>query len=94
MHDGSPVSLSAVSSVLEKIGVNLTEDGMMAHVDRDTPAPPDPIAYLSEHGYALVHTYQPDSRYWTFQGIEAGWLVLVSVALLALTFWLVRRRSV
>ena len=94
MHDGTSVSLSEVSHVLEKIGVTMTEDGIAAHADRGSPAPPDPIAYLSEHGYTLIHTYQPDSRYWTFQWIEAGWLVLVSVALLALTFWLVRRRSV
>ena len=94
MHDGTRVSLSEVSHVLEKVGVTMTEDGIAAHADRGSPAPPDPIAYLSEHGYTLIHTYQPDSRYWTFQWIEAGWLVLVSVALLALTFWLVRRRSV
>ena len=67
---------------------------MSAHVDKGTPAPPDPIAYLSEHGYTLAHTYQPDSRYWTFQWIEAGLLVLVSVALLGLTLWLLRRLSV
>ena len=67
--------------------------GSSAHVDKGGSAPPDPIAYLSEHGYTQVHTYQPDSRYWTFQWIELGWLVLVSVVLLGLTFWLVRRRS-
>jgi hypothetical protein len=94
MRDGTTVSLTEVSSVLEKIGVSMSEDGMTAHVDNGGPAPPDPIAYLSERGYTLVHTYQPDGRYWTFQWIEVGWLVLVSVVLLGLTFWLVRRRSV
>ena len=49
----------------------MTEDGFVAHADKGSPAPPDPIAYLSEHGYTHVHTYQPDSRYWTFQWIEA-----------------------
>jgi hypothetical protein len=94
MHGGRKVGVSEVSSVLEKIGVSMSDNGMSAHVDRGGPAPPDPIAYLSEHGYTLIHTYQPDSRYWPIQWIEAGWLVLVSVALLALTFWLIRRRSV
>jgi hypothetical protein len=89
----APVSISQVSSILAKIGVSMSENGMSAHVDNGSPAPPDPIAYLSEHGYTLVHTYQPDSRYWTFQWIELGWLVLVSVVLLGLTFWLLRRRS-
>ena len=88
------VPVSEVSSVLEKVGVQMTEDGFSAQVEAGSPAPPDPITYLSEHGYTLVHTYQPDSRYWTFQWIELGWLVLVSVALLGLTFWLVRRRSI
>ena len=92
--DGTPVSASEVSSVLEKVGVQMTDDGFSAHADRGSPAPTDPIAYLSEHGYMQVHSYQPDSRYWTFQWIELGWLVLVSVVLLGLTFWLVRRRSI
>ena len=60
----------------------MSEDGFSAHVGKGSPAPPDPIAYLSEHGYTQVHSYQPDSRYWTFQWIELGWLVLVSVVLL------------
>ena len=67
---------------------------MSAHVGKGSPVPPDPIAYLSDHGYSLSHTYQPDSRYWTFQWIEVTWLALLSVALLGLTFWLLRRRSV
>jgi hypothetical protein len=93
MRGGAPVSISEVSSVLEKVGVSMSKDGMSAHVDRGSPAPPDPIAYLSDRGYALIHTYQPDSRYWTLQLIETGCLVLVSVALLGLAFWLVRRSS-
>ena len=71
----------------------MTDDGFSAQVGQGSPPPTDPITYLSEHGYTLVHTYQPDSRYWTFQWIELGWLVLVSVVLLGLTFWLIRRRS-
>jgi hypothetical protein len=90
---GTRVSTSEVSAVLEKVGVQMTDDGFMAQAGPGSSAPPDPIVYLSEHGYLQVYTYQPDSRYWSFQWIELGWLVLVSVALLALTFWLVRRRS-
>ena len=85
--------------MLEKVGVTMSEDGFSAHADKGSAAPPDPIAYLSAHGYTHVHSYQPDSRYGTFQWIELGWLVLVwlvlvSVVLLGLTFWLLRRRSV
>jgi hypothetical protein len=90
---GTPVSLSEVSGVLDKVGVTMSENGFSSHADKGSAAPPDPITYLSQHGYTHVHSYQPDSRYWTFQWIELGWLVLVSVVLLGLTFWLVRRRS-
>jgi hypothetical protein len=94
VRGGTPVSISEVSSVLEKVGVTLSQNGFAAHADAGSAAPPDPLTYLSQQGYALVRSYQPDSRYWTFQGIESGWLLLVSVVLLGLTFWLVRRRSV
>ncbi len=91
---GARVSVSEVSSVLEKVGVQMRQDGFSAHADKGSAAPADPISYLSDHGYLQIHSYQPDSRYWTFQWIELGWLVVVSLALLALTFWLVRRRSI
>ena len=91
---GTPISVSEVSSVLERVGVTMSEDGFSANADKGSTVPVDPIAYLNAHGYSHVHNYQPDSRYWSFQWIEVGWLVLVSVALLGLTFWLVRRRSV
>ena len=90
---GDHVSVAEVSAVLEKVGVQMRDDGFSAHVDKGGPAPTDPIAYLADHGYAQVHAFQPDSRYWPFQWIELGGLVLVSVFLLWLTFWLVRRRS-
>ncbi len=90
---GTPVSVSEVSAVLEKVGVQMNDDGFMAQAGPGSAAPPDPIVYLGEQGYTQVHTYQPDSRYWSFQWIELGWLVLASAALLGLTFWLVRRRS-
>jgi hypothetical protein len=48
--------------------------------------------YLTQHGYKLWTTYQPVSRFWPFQWIEAGWLLALSVLLIAVTVWLVRRR--
>jgi len=36
---------------------------------------------------------QPDSRFWSFQLIEGGWLLAVSVVLIAGTVWLIRRRG-
>ncbi len=92
--NGAPVSASEVSSVLESVGVQMRDDGFSAHVGGGSSAPPDPLVYLSQHGFNQVHSYQPDSRYWTFQWMELSWLVLVSVVLLGLTFWLIRRRSI
>jgi hypothetical protein len=49
--------------------------------------------YLTQHGYTLWTTYQPASRFWPFQWIEGGWLLALSVLLIAGTVWLVRRRA-
>jgi hypothetical protein len=37
--------------------------------------------------------YVPVSRFWPMQFIEAGWLLVLSVLLIAATVWLVRRRA-
>jgi hypothetical protein len=46
-----------------------------------------------QHGYTLWTSYQPASRFWPFQWIEGGWLLALSVLLIAATIWLVRRRA-
>ena len=51
------------------------------------------VQYLIQHGYTLWTTYQPASRFWPFQWIEGGWLLALSVLLIAVTVWLVRRRA-
>ena len=48
---------------------------------------------LSRHGYTQWTSYQPGSRFWPFQWIEGGWLLALSVLLIAVTVWLVRRRA-
>ena len=50
-------------------------------------------AYLTAHHYIQWASYQPESRYWHFQLIEGGWLLALSLILLAATVWLVRRRA-
>ena len=47
----------------------------------------------NQHGYTLWTSYQPVSRFWPFQWIEGGWLLALSVLLIAATVWLVRRRA-
>jgi len=48
---------------------------------------------LAPHGYTQWTSYQPASRFWPFQWIEGGWLLALSVLLLGITIWLVRRRA-
>jgi hypothetical protein len=52
-----------------------------------------PTQCLSQHGYTWWARYQPGSRFWAFQWIEGGWLLALSVLLIAATVWLVRRRA-
>ncbi len=48
---------------------------------------------LARHGYTQWTSYQPVTRFWPFQWIEGGWLLALSVLLIAATVWLVRRRA-
>ena len=51
-----------------------------------------PAQCLSQHGYTMWRAIgrQP---VWPFQWIEGGWLLVLSVLLIAATVWLVRRRA-
>ena len=62
-------------------------DGDMSGALRRTPQ------CFSQHGYTLWTSYQAASRFWPFQWIEGGWLVALSVLLIATIVWLVRRRA-
>lgn len=89
-YGGHRVSDAQVNQVLEAIGVQANGGGFQARVGT---GPVDPIQYLMQHGYTAWSSYQPDSRYWTFQWIEFGWLAGLSLLLLATTLWLVHRRA-
>jgi ABC-2 family transporter protein len=43
-------------------------------------------------GYHLTTVYQPADRYWTFQWMETGIFVGLGLALVAVTYWWLRRR--
>ena len=51
------------------------------------------LHYLTQHGYIQWISYQPGSRFWPFRWIEGGWLLALSVLLIAVTVWLVGRRA-
>ncbi len=44
---------------------------------------------LSVHGFHLLVTYQPASRFWEFQGIEAGIFIVLAAALVAVAYRIV-----
>ena len=89
---GQPASLSMINQTLRPIDVQAVTPGEFQ------PGPAasagiDPARYLIRHGYTQLTTYQPASRFWSFQWIEGGWLVALSLLLIAATVWLVRRRA-
>jgi ABC-type transport system involved in multi-copper enzyme maturation permease subunit len=83
---GKPVSQSVLSRVLQKGGPQLSGKG-------GVPRALSSWQYLVQHGYTQRTTYQPASRFWQFQWIEGGWLLGLSLLLIAATIWLVRRRT-
>lgn len=51
------------------------------------------LSCMQRLGYRQFVTYQPASRYWAFQGIEAGIFVALTAGLLALTYVVLTRRD-
>jgi len=88
-HGAVRVSNADLNQVLQAVGVHVNGGDIAVKPG----APDDPFQYLLQHGYTQWTSYQPDSRYWPFQWIEFGWLVALSLLLLAAAVWLVRRRG-
>jgi hypothetical protein len=86
----SPMMNRIIQSTIEQVAPKTNSDFIPG-----SPDAPFQIAerYLIQHGYTLWTKYQPASRFWPFQWIEGGWLLALSVLLIAATVWLVRRRA-
>ena len=56
------------------------------------PTPGQVMHCFAQHGYVQWVSYHPARRFWAFQWIEGGWLLALSILLIAATVWLVRRR--
>lgn len=93
-RSGRPASLAMVNQTLKAIGLKALGPLSFEPAGPATgTGPVNPGSYLMQHGYSLLIIYQPDSRFWTFQWIEAGWLLGLSLLCFAATVWLVRRRA-
>jgi hypothetical protein len=87
-RNGKPLSQAEVSQILQayhpaahRIGPNTFQTVL------------NPVTYLTQRGYTFWVSYQPASRFWPFQWTEGGWLLGLSLLLIAATIWLVRRRA-
>ncbi len=92
LQNGQPADLAMINQALRPIDVQAVTPELF-QPGPATPVNADPVPYLAKHGFVHLTTYQPADRFWPFQWIEGGWLLLVSLLLLALTVWLVRRRA-
>jgi hypothetical protein len=90
---GTPATLDMINNTLAQVDVR----ALTPELFQPGPATPatlgDPVQYLMQHGYTQLTTYQPVSHFWTFQLIEGGWLLALSLLLIIAAVWLVRRRA-
>jgi ABC-type transport system involved in multi-copper enzyme maturation permease subunit len=88
---GTVLSQSAMNQVINSAWQRLAP--VVNSRSQKEPAYLTVLRYLTKHGYTQWTRYQPASRFWPFQWIEGGWLLALSVLLIAATVWLVRRRA-
>jgi hypothetical protein len=92
IRNGKPATLSMIDGALHPVGVRAVTPEIF-QPGPGTPDNFDPVQYLVQHGFTQLTTYQPATRFWPFQWIEGGWLLALSLLLIATTVWLVRRRA-
>jgi hypothetical protein len=77
---GKPVSSGTIASLLQQLPAGPRAQNALATL-------------LSQHHDTSWFSYQPASRFWSFQLIEGGWLLALSLSLVAATIYVVRRRA-
>jgi ABC-type transport system involved in multi-copper enzyme maturation permease subunit len=58
-----------------------------------TAGPPPLHECLLNHGVLVVQQYQPESRFWLFQGIEAAIFIALALLIVAVAYRLIARKS-
>jgi ABC-type transport system involved in multi-copper enzyme maturation permease subunit len=95
--DGTTLSQSTMNQVINSMFQRMmpvmrsSKEGAIAA--QKLPTNLHVFHYLTQHGYTYWTSYQPGSRFWPVQWIEGGWLLTLSVLLIAATVWLVLRRA-
>jgi ABC-type transport system involved in multi-copper enzyme maturation permease subunit len=87
VRHGHPVSQGLINRLL-------TNAPASAYAKGGTTKSFDTARYFAQHGISQSTTYQPASRFMTFQWIEGGWLLVLSVVLISFSVWIVGRRAV
>lgn len=95
---GHHLSSAEIFNVLQQANVNLGPPpggpATTAVPARGAAGGADALtSWLADHGYRLGVSYQPASRFWHFQGVEAAAYVLLALACGAVTVWWVKRRA-
>jgi hypothetical protein len=82
---GKPASLQMINQTLHVVGIQALTPTVFQPGPSTPPNFEDPVQYLIQHGYTQLTTYQPASRFWPFQWIEGGWLLVLSLLLITAT---------
>lgn len=96
---GQPVNAAAQAAFLHRYCPTISGPPTGAIRGHNVTKTPDPTAFRACQAQAAQHfhlaiSYQPASRYWTFQWLElGGYLVLALVAALAAYWWVTRRSN-
>jgi len=91
---GKPVSLDMLNRALRPIDIQALTLQDFQPGPATPPSVGDPVRYLSRQGYTQYTSFQPISRFWTWQLIEGSWLLALSLTLIAITIRGIHRRAV
>lgn len=78
---------------IDRSGHQLTPSERAAILQRLRSGVTSVDQYMANHGLRHYVQYQPDTRFWHFQFVEALLLVRLSGATLAASVWLIRRHT-
>ena len=91
--NGQPVSQISNIPYWNGIPQNALPASCAALANSNVNPNPTPACAQALAHYRAFITYQPASRFWTFQGIEAGIFVILAAALIAVTAMVLLRRD-